>query len=203
MNTSSPTSLQDFMSWHAHYLKDYLHQRGITPRGNKSELAALAYSCHVMNKPCVEDFELRSTVAFREYNEILKLESGIHLPDPFLVTNGWISEEKGGMKFWPPVTIVEIVDHFRKHTNNYTDKLLAEYKAGKAYDYFKTEWLKEISYNSVNHLSAKTPGIEKYCILKAKCTPSQRINEAYHNVWVCADKETGTIIRSYCSCTAG
>ncbi|KAJ8319444.1 hypothetical protein KUTeg_004535 [Tegillarca granosa] len=42
-----------------------------------------------------------------------------------------------------------------------------------------------------------------HCFLRAKCTPSQRVNEEDHTVWTCVDKDTGVIRSAYCSCTAG
>ena len=53
----------------------------------------------------------------------------LHLPNisisnPFKVKNGWIGEEDDGMKLWPPISIVDIIDYFREQRVN-SDKLLS------------------------------------------------------------------------------
>lgn len=189
MDLSADSRLEDFERWDTPHLKDYLAKRGISQTGKKAELVALAYSCHQMNKPVTETLIPNIEQSFNDYQAILHLPTGITLPDPFKVTSGWIDEGKDGMKYWPPISIVDIVDHFREqHVNS--EKLLSEYKAGKAYDYFKTEWLKEIFYNSLNDSLRNYPGVDKLCLLKAKCTPSQRINDPYHDVWLAVENET-------------
>lgn len=124
------------------------------------------------------------------------------LPDPFKITDGWIGERDEGMKYWPPISIADIVDHFREQKSD-SDKLLSAYKAGKAFDYYKTEWLKGLFYNSLNHFVSSYPGLDKYCVLKAKCTPSQRLNDPYHDMWMTIKKETGKATCAYCNCAAG
>lgn len=153
-------------------------------------------------------FVLRNTsdgsvqITFEDYQAILSLPDGIQFPDPFKISNGWLSEKEDGMKYWPPVSIVDIIDFFREQHFE-TGHMLSQYKSGKAYDYFKTAWLKEIYYNSMNQFSTRCTGIGKYSLLRAKCTPSQHINDPDHDVWVITEKESGCIVRSFCNCTAG
>ena len=54
MDPTEDYSLEDFQKWHVAHLKEYLAKRGLSKNGKKSELAALAYSCHVMNKPIID-----------------------------------------------------------------------------------------------------------------------------------------------------
>ena len=35
------------------------------------------------------------------------------------------------------------------------------------------------------------------------CTPSQRINDPYHDAWLVAEKDTGKVACAYCNCAAG
>ena len=202
MDVSGNDELEDFDRWNVRSLKDYLARHGISHVAKKSELVALAYSCKHMNKPEMDTYTRDIQQSFHEYQDILKLPENVTLPDPFKITDGWIGEASDGMKYWPPIYIVDIVDHFKEQKGD-SDKLLSEYKAGKAYDYFKTEWLKELFYNSLNHSVSKYPGVDKYCVLKAKCTPSQRLNDPYHDVWMAIEKETGKVTRAYCNCAAG
>ncbi|XP_071854673.1 uncharacterized protein [Apostichopus japonicus] len=43
----------------------------------------------------------------------------------------------------------------------------------------------------------------KFCLLKAECRPSQRINNISWQAWICLEKLTGRVIRGYCTCFAG
>lgn len=203
MEVPADSTIEDFERWDVVHLKDYLAKRGISRKGNKAELVALAYSCHVMNKTETHTYTNNIKEAFDDYHTILQLSQDVTIPDPFKVKDGWIGEENNGMTKWPPISIVDIVDHFREQRSD-SDKLLSEYKAGKAYDYFKTEWLKEIFYKSIDEsMSTTYPGAERYCLLKAKCTPSQRLNDPYHDVWLALDKDTGKVACAYCNCAAG
>lgn len=202
MDVPADSTIEDFERWDVTHLKDYLAKRGISRKGNKAELVALAYSCHVMNKTETQTYAQNIKEAFNDYQAILLVTEGVTIPDPFKVKDGWVGENDG-MKKWPRISIVDIVDHFWEQ-NSDSDKLLSEYKAGKAYDYFRTEWLKEIYYRSIDESMCKSnPGSEKYCLLKAKCTPSQRLNDPYHDVWLAVEKDSGRVACAYCNCVAG
>ena len=76
-----------------------------------------------------------------------------------------------------------------------------EYKEGKAYRYFADGFMGEIFINEVNDKS-------QICILKAKCLPSQRVNNKQHDVWCIVEESSdtqigGKVIAGYCTCTAG
>ena len=62
------------------------------------------------------------------------------------------------------------------------ERLLNEYKVGKAYRYFTAEWVKEIFYHNINSKSDK-------CVIKAKVTPSQAVNNKPYDVWVVIRKD--------------
>ena len=205
MEVPADSTIDDFERWDVPHLKNYLAKRGISQKGKKAELVALAYSCHVMKKTLSDRYTTDIQQAYNDYDDILTLPSGNKIPDPFKIKSGWISEEDDGMKKWPQICITDIVDHFREQHVD-TDKLLSEYKSRKAYDYFKTDWLKEIFYNSLEEFATTNNELNQFCYLKAKCTPSQRINDPYHDVWVMAEKgpeKSGRVIRAYCNCTAG
>ena len=86
-----------------------------------------------MKKPIVDHLGDNISESFVYYQVILHLPNGSRIPDPFKIKNGWLSETDKGMKYWPPVSIVDIVDFFREQYTS-TDKMLSDYKAGKAYD---------------------------------------------------------------------
>ena len=200
MELPSDSSLCDFERWNVTHLKDYLAKRGLSRTGNKAELAALAYACHVMKKPITASLTDNIQQSFNDYQKTLQIDN-LKIPDPLKITTGWVGEVEG-IQFWPALTIVDIVDYFRGQPVD-SAKMLSEYKGGKAYDYFKNDWLKEIFYNSMNQFMVTYPGVDKFCVLKADCTPSQRLNDPYHNVWVVLDKEDGTVRSAYCKCAAG
>ena len=181
-------------------MKAYLEECGLSRKGNKAELAALAYSCNIMKKPITESLTDHVQLAFNDYQNALNIQN-LAFPEPLKITTGWVGEEEG-IQFWPPLTIVEIMDYLRGKEVD-SEEMLSEYKAGKAYDYFKNDWLKEISYNSMNQFSICSPGVDQFCVLKADCTPSQRLHDPNHNVWVLLEKETGSVQSAYCSCAAG
>ncbi len=204
MEATTDFTLEDFLRWDLQHLKDYLAKRGISRTGRKAELAALAFSCSVMKKPLTDEYKSKIEQTFKDHQNILQLPCGLVIPDPSTITERWVPETDEGMRFWPPLNIVDMADHFgHLRANEQRNNLLSEYKAGKAFDYYKSEWLKQIFYNSLNSCSVSSPGCEKYCFLKAKCTPSQRIHDPDHEVWVLLTKETGQVHRAYCNCAAG
>ena len=76
-----------------------------------------------------------------------------------------------------------------------------EYKEGKAYRYFTDEFVKEIFINPISDLS-------KYCMMKTRCVPSQRVSSRPYDVWAIIQKDTeecpgGEVVSAYCSCPAG
>ena len=202
MEPEGEISIDDFERWDVPHLKNYLAKRGISRKGKKTELVALAYACCVMKKPVINTYTSDIQQSFNDYEAILHLPTGVILPDPLKIKNGWIGEAADGMTKWPLISIAEIKDHFREQNVN-TDKLLSEYKIGKAYDYFKVDWLKEIFYHPMDEFRNSSAGITKFCLLKAKCTPSQRLHDSYHDVWIAANKDNGEVACAYCNCAAG
>lgn len=84
---------------------------------------------------------------------------------------------------------------------NLWQRVESEYKEGKAYRYYANGFMGEIFINLVNDDS-------QLCILKARCLPSQRVNNKQHDVWCIVKKSSetqigGDIIAGYCTCTAG
>ncbi|XP_053399723.1 uncharacterized protein LOC128557095 [Mercenaria mercenaria] len=114
----------------------------------------------------------------------------------------WLVDEKLGRPKWPSVYITDISDYLNtKNPETLMKRLLNEYKEGKAYRYFSSEWVKEVHYHDLGEHSDK-------CIIKSKVTPSQAVNNKAYDVWIVIrkDKNTvpgGQILNAYCSCTAG
>ena len=129
------------------------------------------------------------------YESLLVVDGNI-LPDPLSIFEKW-EGEKQGLTHWPGVFITDITAFLMKtEKEEIALEHLNQYKIGKAYEYYASEWMKEVYYHPIAPNSA-------FCYLRARCTPSQSLNAATHSVWVCCEKATGKIKRAYCSCTSG
>lgn len=83
--------------------------------------------------------------------------------------NGWIGE-KDGMTLWPSIYIIDISDYLKTNSRTeLTQRLVNEYKEGKAYRYFSDDRVKEIFVHNIDSKNEK-------CIVKSKVTPSQCVN---------------------------
>ena len=83
---------------------------------------------------------------------------------------------------------------------NIVQQIKCEYKQRKAYRYFIDSFISEVYQNNISDES-------KYCYLKTKCLPSQRVPSKPYDVWVLVMKDFkyemgGTILSGYCTCTA-
>ena len=67
--------------------------------------------------------------------------------------------------------------------------------------YFTAAWCKEVSFHPIDDECA-------ICLLSNRVTPSMRLSNPAHQVWVAVQKDTighpgGKIYSAYCTCTAG
>ncbi|XP_052820515.1 uncharacterized protein LOC128246371 [Mya arenaria] len=160
----------------------------------------LAFCVWEENLPVNENAELAEKRLLQEYKKKLVLDGDV-VPDPFSISSGW-KGEKAAVNTWPSIYITDIATYLGcSTTKDVMNRLLNEYKVGKAYRYFESEWVKEVYIHDVRESSDK-------CILKTKVTPSQAINNKCYDVWVIVTKDNvngpgGEIISAYCSCTAG
>ena len=84
---------------------------------------------------------------------------------------------------------------------NIVQRIECEYKQGKTYRYFTDTSISEVFYINISDES-------KYCYLKTKCLPSQRVSSKPYDVWALVKKDlkyevSGAILNAYCTCTAG
>ncbi|KAJ8030935.1 hypothetical protein HOLleu_27485 [Holothuria leucospilota] len=205
----SELSFEEISTWTVASLKDYLRIRGLKQTGNKTKLIALVYGASqlgVQPKPNeVEEDRKRS----EQYRKVLNI-CGKTLPDPLSELNDNWKGEKEGVHCWPPVSYYEIAEWLlrdapcvsqpsirdKKRASTLHDRLLSDYKEGKAYSYFSSKWLHEILYHDVESQSP-------VCYVKANCTPSQAIKNVPHTAWVALSKESGKVFSAYCTCFAG
>ena len=159
-----------------------------------------AFAAYEKQVPVDVKQEDAERVLLKEYKDKLKIDNSVQsLSDPMELKAGWFGEENG-TKFWPHVYLTDI-NHFYRDVitkKNLIQRIECEYKHGKAYRYFRNNFLHEMF---VNNVSEDT----KYCIL---CLPSQRISQKPNTVWVIVRKDEGEsrgggIKSAYCTCSAG
>lgn len=181
-------------------LKLYLQRRGMSGIGRKELLVARVFAAHEMGIDVRQTLPERQVLLESDYKNLLVSEEG-PLPDPMYELNqGWLNQQEG-MKYWPPTRMPLIGVYFGKHDTivdkvSLTKRLMCDYKEVKGYSYFASEFVFEIYFHHIDDTS-------KYCFLKSKCTPSQRIRDIPHEIWVAIEKETGLVHTSYCTCIAG
>ena len=112
---------------------------------------------------------------------MLDLGNGSSLPDPSTLKD-WL-HERDAITSWPPIFLSDITvflmeDHPGKDVALH-ERVLNEYKEGKAYRLYECGWLKEIYWHPTS--TASLP----------------------HTAWIAADKKCGKIVRAYCTCVAG
>ncbi|XP_062566108.1 uncharacterized protein LOC134228463 [Saccostrea cucullata] len=178
-------TLQEFQTWKTENLKAYLTKRGLSKEGTKEELVALCFSASKLNLPIIPTARDILEHNAKCYESIL---SACGIQDPLKTYEGWM-DEKSAIDKWPPTFLSDITQFLLNHGDvSLTNSLLKDYKVGKAYEYFTSGWLQEVFYYRLTS--------EKKCILRAKCTPSQRIRDDLHDCWAAISEEDGEVFRS-------
>ena len=164
--------------------------------------AYCAYQENVQPKP---ELLAEEKTLLAEYSQKLMFENEV-IPDPLLLEKGWIKEkdtniEASGILKWPSVCYPDIADWVKLTQSDFINRLQSDYKQGKCYRYFENDFVREILFHPITVAS-------KFCILKTKVIPSQRVNSKPYDVWVVLTKDRtdepgGNIKSSFCSCTAG
>ena len=184
-------TLDDFRRWKVPELKEFLRIRGLKTTGTKDELTALAFGAEQLSVPVKLTAEEEIIQKKKQYQSLLNV-NGEQLPDPFTeLKDNWFSEENGVEK-WPPILQMQIAEFIltAEQGSDLGKRLLSDYKEGKAFSYFDSQWLKEVFYHPIsdNH---------ELCFLKSQSTPSQRIGNVKHKIWVCVKKINGTVEAAY------
>ena len=190
--SSDLISLTEVETWHTDALKDYCRRRGFKCSGNRRELCSRVYTLY--NAKIQEIPDLREQEISKKQDYMTLFRIGCPAPDPNKLKS-WLGEDDAMTK-WPPISYFEIHKFITKLGHSLSDNALTSYKTGKAYSYFFNDWLQEVFYHAINK-------DHRACFLKAKCTPSNRLNDEPHSVWIKTDKKTGEVLSAYCSCVAG
>lgn len=94
---------------------------------------------------------------------------------------------------WPAVNTGNIFQYILDN-KAFDSKYIGQYKAQKAYSYFKSGFVGKIECHD-------EPQMQRI-LIRAKVLPSQKVNDPHRKVWVLL-KKSGKIMCAYCSCTAG
>ena len=175
-------------------LKYFLKLRGLKVSGRKVELVARVFAASENNVPLVKTaIEIEQDLKLEYQNKLLI--SDVAIPDPCKLESGWLSEENGRI-FWPMVMYPDIFNYLMFYPSELGSTDLNDYKECKAYSYYRSGWLQELLYHSIDNQNP-------YCIIKSSCRKSEKINDAFHQLWVIIEKRTAKILRGHCSCMAG
>jgi hypothetical protein len=131
-------TIDDFRRWKVDILRRFCQERGLSV-GNykrKDELVALAFAAYSQNYPIIANKEQEKLDAGQQYGELLTLDCGTVIPDPFELSSGWLSE-KDGLQFWPPCMSMNICEYLvAKNERSLYTRLRNDYKEGG----HETEW---------------------------------------------------------------
>ena len=198
MSTTSELSLEEVNTWKVDALKLFCRKRNLKTSGSKAELVARVFAATEMG--IQEQAQAKDLVCIAESERaklLLTPKKGTKLPDPLVeLKDGWLGEDTG-LTSWPPIFLSDITkylmaDHPGKDVQLH-ERLINEYKEGKAYRLYDSGFLKEVFFQAIPN---------NYCFLKAKCTHSMKLGDAPHTTWVCS-RTNGEIISAYCTCVAG
>ncbi|XP_066023281.1 uncharacterized protein [Pocillopora verrucosa] len=197
MSETSELSLEEVNTWKVDALKLFCRKRNLKTSGAKAELVARVFATSEMGIQVQASAKELMCITESERAKLLFTPEGSKLPDPLGLKDGWI-DEKDGLTSWPPIFLSDITkylmaDHPGKDIKLH-ERVMNEYKEGKAYRLFDSGFLKEVFYHELENMD--------FCFLKAKCTHSMKVGDTPHTSWICSRKN-GEIISAYCTCTAG
>ena len=180
----SSTTLEDFLVMSSFELQYYLQQRGWSVSGTHSSLAARAL---IAFERKVETKSAADQIAKQLKNDYRELLMKHNLDDPLSFSNFQFSID---IKCFPATDVGQIFNYILK-TKAFEAEYIGQYKVKKAYSSFKSR------------MAGKTCvcSIENGKIIKALVTPSQKINDKKHSLWILFN-EASDIVTSFCTCTA-
>ena len=170
---SSSLSLDEVNTWNFDALKLFCRKRHLKVSGNKAELVARVFAASEMGIPVQPSADELITRTETEKAKLLIAPEKTQMPDPSSLNDNWL-RESDGLTSWPPIFVSDItVFLMKEHPGKDVDlhqRVLNEYKEGKALRLFDSGFLKEVEYNGVSVDS-------DYCFMKARCTHSMSIND--------------------------
>lgn len=183
---------EDFLSWTVSSLKDFLSLRGLKQTGRKPELVARAFGAYELKAPVKFSQEQIYKQIKEEYSRRLT-SNGIKTDPNTIPHDAWIDD----VKAWPEVDDGKLFSYILR-TKSVDLEYIGKYKDQKAYSYWMSGFVDTV-------LFTKCPIDCKHVFLKSCVSPSQKIRDDLHKVWVCVEdtKKDCQILTSWCTYTAG
>ena len=181
---------QDFVNWTVTSLKDFLALRGLKQTGKKAELVARAFGAYELKAPKKFSQEEIDKKIKEEYQQRLK-KHGINA-DPNNIGKG---DWKDNVQEWPQIDDGMLFSYILK-VKAVDVEYIGKYKDQKAYSYWLSGFVDTVYHASCNN---------NILFLKANVSPSQKLNDDPHQVWICTQgpSDKVKILTSWCSCIAG
>lgn len=183
---------EDFLSWTVSPLKDFLSLRGLKQTGRKHELVARAFGAYELKAPVKFSQEQIYKQIKEEYSR-RQTSNGIKTDPNTIPHDAWIDD----VKAWPEVDDGKLFSYILR-TKAVDVEYIGKYKDQKAYSYWMSGFVDTV-------LFTKCPIDCKHVFLKGCVSPSQKIRDDPHKVWVCLEdtKKDCKILTSWCTYTAG
>ena len=178
----SEMSIQLFLRWKVDQLKTFLKKRGVVLSGRKTELAEKAYYAWKLKLEVAKTAQEEEDDISSRRKEKLTMESGIVLPYPGSLKEGW---EEGSINF--PDVMEDIVDAYMQPSAK-------AMKQGKSL--LDSGHLHSVKFH---HISTDL----KYCFIHSRCVPEEKPSSDSYALWVCIHKENGKVLTAECTCFAG
>ena len=182
----------DFLHWTVTSLKSFLALRGLKQTGVKAELIARAFGACELNVPKKFTQEQIYEKIREEY--VKRLESNAIKTDPKeLPDDAWADD----VQQWPKIDDGKLFSYILRVKAVDVD-YIGKYKDQKAYSYWMSGFVDTV-------FVAKCPSDSKFTFLKCNVSPSQRLRDDSHQVWICVEGEKTDcrVVTSWCTCTAG
>ncbi|KAK2548654.1 hypothetical protein P5673_031095 [Acropora cervicornis] len=161
---SSSLSLAEVNTWNVDALRLFCRKRNLKVSGNKAELVSRVFAASEMGIPVQPSANELITRTETEKARLLIAPDKTQMPDPLSLKDNWLCESDG-LTSWPPIFLSDItVFLMKEHPGKDVDlhqRVLNEYKEGKAFRLFDSGFLKEVEYNGVSVDS-------DYCFMKAR-----------------------------------
>ena len=180
----------DFLHWTVSSLKEFLALRGLKQSGLKAELIARAFGAYELNVPkkftqeqIYDPGRVREKVGIKRHRNRPK-----ELPD-----ETWADD----VQQWPKIDDGKLFS-FILRVKAVDIDYIGKYKDQKAYSYWMSGFVDTV-------FVAKCPSDSKFTFLKGNVSPSQRLRDDPHQVWICVEGEKTDcrVVTSWCTCTAG
>ena len=166
--------------------------RGLKQNGRKAELIARAFGAYKLNVPIKFTQEQIYKKIGEEYAKRLKTNYLKTNPNE-LPEQAWLDD----LQKWPGIDNGKLFSYILR-VKAVAVKYIGKYKDQKAYSYWMSGFVDAVYF-------AKCPSDGKFTFLKGNVSPTQKLQDDPHKVWVCIEgtEKDCRIVTSWCTYTAG